>query len=112
MTPAQLLRETRKRHGVSQKDLARRAGTTQPAISRIERGGVSPTFETLSELLYLLGEDLVLGAEPTDSGIDRSLIRERLKLTPTERLDYAIAMADQIIESSPNVRKEDWANGG
>lgn len=112
MTPAQLLREARKRHGVSQKDLARRAGTTQSAISRIERGGVSPTFETLSELLYLLGEDLVLGAEPTDSGIDRSLIRERLKLTPTERLDYAIAMADQIIENSPNVRREGQADGG
>lgn len=105
MTPAQLLREARKRHGVSQKELARRAGTTQSAISRIERGGVSPTFETLSELLYLLGEDLVLGAEPTDSGIDRSLIRERLKLTPTERLDYGIAMAEQVIRNSPNVRQ-------
>lgn len=107
MTPAQLLRDARKRHGVSQKRLARRAGTTQSAISRIETGGVSPTIETLGELLHLLGEDLVLGAEPTDSGIDRSLIRERLALTPTERLDYGIAMANQIIEISPNVRQEE-----
>lgn len=107
MTSAELLREARKRHGVSQKDLARRAGTRQSAISRIERGRVSPTIETLSELLSLLGEDLVLGAKPTDSGIDRSLIRERLALTPSERLDYGIAMANQIIGNSPNVRRED-----
>ena len=96
MTPAQLLRETRKRHGVSQKDLARRAGTTQSAISRIERGGVSPTFETLSELLYMLGEDLVLGAEPTDSGIDRSLIRANLALSMQERFDRGLAFSEFV----------------
>ena len=109
MNPSELLRDARKRHGISQQSLARRAGTTQSAISRIERGGVSPTVETLSELLGLLGEDLVLGAEPTNSGIDRSLIRERLALTPSERMDYGIAMANRIIENSPNVReKENW----
>jgi transcriptional regulator with XRE-family HTH domain len=107
MSPGKLLREARIRHGVSQQELARRARTRQSAISRIERGGVSPTVETLSELLSLLGEDLVLAAEPTDSGIDRSLIRERLALSPSERLDYGIAMANQIIENSPNVRGED-----
>ena len=35
--------------------LAVRAGTTQSAISRIERDRVSPSVETLRELLYLLG---------------------------------------------------------
>jgi len=103
-TPGQLLRETRERHGVSQKRLAIRASTTQSAISRIERDRVSPSVETLRALLYLLGEDLILGAEQRDSGIDRTLIRERLSLTPAERLDYGIAFANQVIENSPNVR--------
>jgi transcriptional regulator with XRE-family HTH domain len=107
MSPGELLRDARKRHGVSQQSLARRAGTTQSAISRIERDGVSPTIGTLAELLRLIGEDLVLETRATDSGIDRSLIRERLALTPSERLDYGIAMANQIIESSPNVRREE-----
>lgn len=111
MDPGKLLRDARKRHGVSQQSLARRAGTTQSAISRIERGGVSPTVETLSALLHLVGEDLVLAAKPTDSGIDRSLIRERLGLTPSERLDYGIAMANQIIENSPHVRREEVSYG-
>lgn len=96
MTPGALLHDARKRHGVSQQDLARRAGTTQSAISRIERGGVSPTVETLSELLHLVGEDLVLAARPTDSGIDRSLIRANLALNPQERLDRGLAFSDFV----------------
>ena len=60
----------------------------------------------LRELLYLLGEDLLLGSEGRDTGIDRTLIDERLRLTPSERLDYGIAFANQLIEIGPNVRAE------
>ena len=98
------MRDARRRHGVSQKRLAIRAGTTQSAISRIERDGVSPTVNTLRELLWLLGEDLTLGAEARDFGIDATLNRERLKLTSSERVEYGLAMAEQLIEISPNVR--------
>jgi transcriptional regulator with XRE-family HTH domain len=62
VSPGQLLREARRRHGVTQRGLAIRAGTTQSAISRIERDQVSPTVETLARLLDLLGEELVLAA--------------------------------------------------
>lgn len=105
-TPGQLLREARARHGVSQKQLAMRASTTQSAISRIERDRVSPSVETLRELLYLLGEDLTLEAEKRDFGIDWTLNAERLKLTPSERVAYGLAMAKQMIAISPNVRAE------
>ena len=106
MTPGELLREARHRHGVSQGGLATRAGTTQSAISRIERDRVSPSVETLRELLYLLGEDLSLTSEVRDFGIDRTLNAERLKLSPSERLEYGLAMAEQLIAISPNVRTE------
>jgi transcriptional regulator with XRE-family HTH domain len=104
VTPGQLIREARRRHGVSQTQLATRAGTTQPAISRIERDQISPTVETLRSLLHLLGEDLELDAKPRDTGIDRSMIRERRKLTPSERLEYGRQFADFVIENSPNKR--------
>lgn len=107
-TPGQLLREARERHGVSQKQLAMRASTTQSAISRVERDRVSPSVETLCELLYLLGEDLILAVEKRDSGIDRTLNAERLKLTPSERLEYGRAFADQVIAMSPLPRREAW----
>lgn len=105
-TPGQLLRDARLRHGVSQKQLAMRASTTQSAISRIERDRVSPSVETLRELLYLLGEDLTLGSAERDFGIDRTMVAERLKMSPSERIEYGLAMAEQLIAISPNVRVE------
>jgi transcriptional regulator with XRE-family HTH domain len=83
-----------------------RAGTTQSAISRIERDRISPSVETLRELLYLLGEDLTLEVEERDFGIDRTLTAERLKASPSERIEYGLAMAEQLIAISPNVRSE------
>ncbi|MEX2447766.1 MAG: helix-turn-helix domain-containing protein [Solirubrobacterales bacterium] len=103
-TPGELLKEARARHGVSQKRLAMRASTTQSAISRIERDRVSPSVATLAELLYLLGEDLTLGGVERDFGIDRTLNAERLKLSPSERVEYGMSMAEQLIAISPNVR--------
>jgi transcriptional regulator with XRE-family HTH domain len=95
-TPGQLLKEARRRHGVSQKRLAMRAGTTQSAISRIERDRVSPSVDTLRELLYLLGEDLTLGAEERDFGIDRTLNTGKLALSPTQRVEGGLAFADFV----------------
>jgi transcriptional regulator with XRE-family HTH domain len=103
-----LVREARLRHGVSQKQLAIRAFTTQSAISRIERDKVSPSVETLRELLYLLGEDLDLGASPRDSGIDATLIDQQLRRSPTERLDYGTAFANMVIANSPNPRRDPY----
>jgi transcriptional regulator with XRE-family HTH domain len=108
-TPGKLLAEARRRHGVSQQRLAMRAGTTQSAISRIERDRVSPSVETLRELLFLLGEDLMLGAVGRDVGLDTTLIDEHLRRTPSERLDYGIAFANQMIALSPNVRPAETA---
>jgi transcriptional regulator with XRE-family HTH domain len=96
-----LLKVVRRRHGVSQKSLAMRASTTQSAISRIERGRVSPTIETLKELIYLLGEDLVIDARPRDSGVDRAALEERLRLTPTERLQRGLEEAERTIQKAP-----------
>lgn len=95
-TPGELLREARARHGVSQKQLAMRASTTQSAISRIERDRVSPSVATLSELLYLLGEDLALGVSQRDFGIDSTLNAKNLALTPAERVRRGLAFAEFV----------------
>jgi transcriptional regulator with XRE-family HTH domain len=104
-TPGQVLREARRRHGLSQARLAIRAGTTQSAISRIEKDQVSPTVETLRSLLHLLGEELQLGVAESNSGVDRSMVRERLRMSPSERLEYGRRFADYVIENSPNARR-------
>jgi transcriptional regulator with XRE-family HTH domain len=84
------------RHGLSQQRLATRAGTTQSAISRIEREQISPTVQTMAELLRLMGEDLVLAAERRDTGVDVTLIRANLGLTPEQRVERGLEFADFV----------------
>jgi helix-turn-helix protein len=68
--------------------LGRRARTPQSAISRIEREVVSPTADTLERLLKQCGAELGVVPRPGD-GVDRTLIRERLRLSPSERIREA-----------------------
>lgn len=93
MTPGRLLRATRRKHGLTQRQLAIRARTSQAAISRIERDLVSPSVSTLAELLRLMNEELVLDAREVDWGHDVTLNRANLELTLAERLDRARAYA-------------------
>jgi transcriptional regulator with XRE-family HTH domain len=95
-SPGRLLREARTRHGVSQEQLAIRAGTTQSAISRIEKDRISPTVQTLTQLFHLLGEELVLEAEKRDTGVDLSLTRRNLELSPEQRVQRGLDFADFV----------------
>ncbi|HEX7058246.1 MAG TPA: helix-turn-helix transcriptional regulator [Solirubrobacterales bacterium] len=91
MSAAEIVKRTRKRHGISQRSLALRAGTDQAAISRIERGEVSPSVETVERLLAAMGECLLLDAEPLEHHHDRFHLRSSLDRTPSERLQLAIS---------------------
>jgi transcriptional regulator with XRE-family HTH domain len=95
VTPGELLRETRRRHGLTQRQLAARARTSQAAISRIERDLVSPSVATLATLLDLMGEELTLASEPIDYGHDRTLLELNLAIPPEARI----------------ARQASWANG-
>jgi transcriptional regulator with XRE-family HTH domain len=62
--PAALLRALRRRRGLTQAELARRAGTSQPVISAYERGLRDPTYGTLRRLVTAAGEELQVEAAP------------------------------------------------
>ena len=64
------VRAARRKAGLSQVELARRAGTSQPSIARLERGQVSPTVISLDRIARALGTELVIDFEPVsaDSG--------------------------------------------
>ena len=93
MTPGELLRDARRRHRVTQKQLAARARTSQAAISRIERDTVSPSVATLANLLDVLGEELELDAKPAEWGHDVTLIHAKLERTPAQRVADNVAYA-------------------
>jgi transcriptional regulator with XRE-family HTH domain len=94
-----LLREARERHGLTQKQLAIRARTSQAAISRIERGLVSPTVETLEKLLAMVNEELVLDARPIDWGHDVTLLEQNLRRSPAERLEHMTDLANFVLRN-------------
>ena len=58
------VRRLREQQGLSQAELARRMGTRQPAIARLEAGGVDPTIETLERVSRALGVDLIVEFRP------------------------------------------------
>jgi ribosome-binding protein aMBF1 (putative translation factor) len=58
------VRAARRQAGLSQVELARRAGTSQPSIARLERGLVSPTVVSLDRIARALGTELVIDFEP------------------------------------------------
>jgi transcriptional regulator with XRE-family HTH domain len=93
MTAGELLRQTRQRHGLTQRQLAARARTSQAAISRIERGLVSPSVDTLAELLWLMNEELVLDAEAVNWGFDLTLNQPKLALPVETRIRQQAAFA-------------------
>lgn len=96
MTAGEVLREARRRHGVSQQQLANRARTSQAAISRIEHDLVSPSVHTLAKLLDLLGEELTLDARRIDYGHDVTLLRQNLRRQVSERIDHAASLANFV----------------
>jgi transcriptional regulator with XRE-family HTH domain len=106
--PGDLLREARTGYGISQKELAIRANTTQSAISRIESGKSSPSFETLRELLRLLNADLILDAAARDTGIDATLNELNFGFSPSARIERGLGWADQILRIQ---RENDVAPG-
>jgi len=61
---AEEVRDRRRELGISQAELARRAGMTQPGISRIELGGTTPTLPLLSRLAQAMESDLDIHLSP------------------------------------------------
>lgn len=81
------LRAARRDAGITQAQLASRAGLTQSAVARLERPGANPTVATVERFLRATGRTLTVAPlAPTAGGVDETQIREQLRLSPAERL--------------------------
>ncbi len=95
MKTARMLRYARRGAGLTQRQLAERAGMPQATVGRIEAGLITPRVDTLEKLLRAAGRELSVERRP-GIGIDRSQIRALLRLTPRQRLDLAVRDADGL----------------
>ncbi len=106
---AGLLREARQQQGLSQRRLALRAGTSQDAISRIERGVEAPTLERFAQLMLVLGRQPVLGVEPLESPVPPSELAVGGEMAAPERLREAMSwnlVASRLAAAGEQARRE------
>lgn len=83
---ASVVRRLRAGSGFSQRALAQRADTSQPAIARYERGVATPSWETLERLASACGRRVSVTVETLPDPHDVELAETLLGLTPEERL--------------------------
>src|SRR5436305_991184 len=98
MEVAKALAEARRRAGLTQSQLARRAGTSQATVSAYESGRKVPSIETFARLLAATGSQLAVVEAPA-----RRPSREELQRNgrvPTELAAFKV-MFD---------RTRDWAD--
>jgi hypothetical protein len=90
-----LLREARRRAGLSQVELGLRVGRHQSQIARWERGAVEPSLETLRRLVDACDLELTIGLGSRDDSYSTEAA-EHLRITPAERLARAISSANAV----------------
>jgi transcriptional regulator with XRE-family HTH domain len=88
LNAARLLRDARTRAGMSQRELAARAGTAQSVVARIEGGQTDPSLQTLVGLVGAAGFELVASVYPAAVTNSHMLddVARILRLTPEQRL--------------------------
>ena len=84
-----LIRLARMQKGLTQREVAERAGTSQSAIAAYERGHKSPNFDTLVRIIRAVGLDLKIRLtepdgedwlRPYEAGLPEDVV-ERLRAT-------------------------------
>lgn len=110
-----LITTARERAGLTQAQLAERAGTSQSAVARLEAGHGNPAIETLRRLVNAAGFDLRLELVPRRAArdsvveaykkdVDRTLLRENLAKSVDRRLRDADAFSKAAAELRAGVR--------
>ena len=96
----ELVREARRRAGLTQRELAERAGTTQSAIARLESGRNSTSFEQVERLLKLCGFSMIVSLATYD---DSHLVQAKADLRRS--VDQRVANNRAAVKSAQEWEK-------
>ena len=121
-----MVQEARQLAHLTQRELAERVGTSQPAVAKLEQGDANPTIDTLARCAEAAGLAVQLTLVPLPVAdavvarykrdVDRTLLRENLRKSVHERLrslgewqadlhalQYAVARAQpkKVAEAQP-----------
>ena len=84
MISGDLIKEARLRADLTQTELGARLGKAQSVIARWERDDVSPSLETLRNVVRACGLDLTFFMSKFDES-NATIIDQHLRMTPAER---------------------------
>jgi transcriptional regulator with XRE-family HTH domain len=98
-----LLRRARNSAGMSQRELARAAETSQAAVARYETGRVLPDLRTLDRLLGACGQRLTVDAVPARR-TGRESATTRPVATPDDIADAEESKAVGVVELPLHIR--------
>ncbi|MEO5903559.1 MAG: helix-turn-helix transcriptional regulator [Gemmatimonadaceae bacterium] len=83
-----LVKSARAQAGMTQRELAKKARTSQSVVARVELGETSPSLKTLSRLVKAAGFDVAAQLQRIPT-VDPSILDDIpriLRMTPEERL--------------------------
>jgi transcriptional regulator with XRE-family HTH domain len=84
MMTGDLIKEARRRAGLTQVQLATRLGKTQSVIARWEHGDALPSLETVREIIRACGLELTFFLSKFDDS-NVTIIDDHLRMTPAQR---------------------------
>jgi transcriptional regulator with XRE-family HTH domain len=88
--------------GTSQRRLAKRVGTSQPTLARIETGNRTPTVRTLLRVARAAGFELVLGLRRPDARLPPQRTLDAFALIGTLHLNEDDGLADFVVCREPS----------
>ncbi|MGO9792764.1 MAG: helix-turn-helix domain-containing protein [Solirubrobacteraceae bacterium] len=89
----EILRSAREAAGLTQEQLAMRAGIRQSSISNVESAKLEPSYERLASLVWLTGHDLDATIRRRALQVDEAQFLEHMRMLPEERLELTIALS-------------------
>ena len=85
MSIVSIVREARRRAGLTQAALAKKAGVPKSTVGRIESGARTPSVELVERLVRAAGLEVTVSLSEPDPGTD-SMFERTLRRTPAQRL--------------------------
>jgi transcriptional regulator with XRE-family HTH domain len=101
-----LVREARRRAGLSQAALAQRAGVPKSTVGRIESGARVPSTALVERLVRAAGLEVTVSVSEPDPGTD-SMFARTLRRSPAERLADATRVARFVLRGRREIAAAD-----
>jgi len=102
MSIASIVREARRRAGLTQAALAARAGVPKSTVGRIESGARTPSADLVERLVRAAGLEVTVSLSEPDPGTD-SMFERTLRRTPAQRLADATRAARFVLRGRREV---------